>query len=237
MVQTPDGNIYAATGPGGQLFEIKPDGAAIEQAVLTTKENNLLEHDFRREPDTLYIGSDPNGLVHRFNRKTHDLFVVYDAGESEIEGASRWTARGICMLGRHSRAISLRRRRITPSRMILVGPSRGGGGGTPIQAEPPANPKPPAVPNPNPGEPNPIPDTPKKMMVMADDPADPGRSGNSRRRREHSGQSDSAESARFSERGQAANAKTLARPHQPTPLLRSPRQRGMRFTKSTPTDS
>src|SRR5438477_2689382 len=40
IIQTPDGMIYAATGPNGQLFEIKPDGSSSE--VFDSDENNLL---------------------------------------------------------------------------------------------------------------------------------------------------------------------------------------------------
>ncbi len=173
MVQTPDGNIYAATGPGGQLFEIKPDGS--HSAVLTTKENNLLSM-ISDGADTLYIGSDPNGLVYRFNRKTHDLFVIYDAGESEIS-ALALDGKGNLYVGTAQSSDQPAAAADNSESDDIGRPEGGGGGGTPIQAEPPANPKPPAVPNPNPGEPNPIPDTPKKMMIMADDPTDPGDPG------------------------------------------------------------
>ena len=81
MYVTPDGTIYAATGPNGQLFEVKADGK--HEAILDSNENNLLSltGDGR---DTLYAGSDPHGLVYRVNRKTKDVFVVHDADESEI---------------------------------------------------------------------------------------------------------------------------------------------------------
>src|SRR5882672_8818127 len=38
IVQTPDGNVYAATGPNGQLFEIRPDGSRSE--LFDSDENN-----------------------------------------------------------------------------------------------------------------------------------------------------------------------------------------------------
>jgi hypothetical protein len=165
MVQTPDGNIYAATGPTGQLFEIKPDGS--HTAILSTKENNLLSM-ISDGADTLYLGSDPNGLVYRFNRKTHDLFVLYDAGESEIS-ALALDAKGNLYVGT-AQASDQPASATDNSESDDIGRPEGGGGGVPIQAEPPKNPKPPAVPNPNPGEPPPIPDVPKKMMIMTDDP-------------------------------------------------------------------
>ena len=81
MVQTPDGMLYAATGPNGQLFEIKPDGS--KSVLLDSDENNLLSM-IGDGKDLLFVGTDPNGLVYRVNRKTKDVFVLYDAAESEI---------------------------------------------------------------------------------------------------------------------------------------------------------
>src|SRR5439155_15620080 len=40
MRQTPDGMIYAATGPNGQLFAISPDGK--HEEIFRSEENNLL---------------------------------------------------------------------------------------------------------------------------------------------------------------------------------------------------
>src|SRR3712207_7130410 len=49
-----------------QLYEVKPDGA--KRIVLDSDENNLtaLISDGR---DMLYVGTDPNGLLYRVNRK------------------------------------------------------------------------------------------------------------------------------------------------------------------------
>jgi len=77
--QTSDGNLYAATGPGGQLFEIKPDGT--HRVLLDTDENNLLSL-VSDGGDLLYVGTDPNGLVYRVNRKTGESFILYDAAEA-----------------------------------------------------------------------------------------------------------------------------------------------------------
>src|SRR3954469_18618320 len=81
LARTPDGMVYAATGPNGQLFEIKPDGS--KSVVFDSDENNLLSM-ISDGKDLLYVGTDPNGLVYRVNRKTKDIYVVHDAPESEI---------------------------------------------------------------------------------------------------------------------------------------------------------
>ena len=49
--QTPDGNLYAATGPHGQLWEIKPDGS--KRVVLDSDENNLTALVSRRQGHAL----------------------------------------------------------------------------------------------------------------------------------------------------------------------------------------
>ena len=81
MCQTPDGKIYAATGPNGQLFEVGEDGK--HEVVLDSEQNNLtcIASDGK---DLLYVGSDPDGLVYRVNRKSKDVFVMFDAPETEI---------------------------------------------------------------------------------------------------------------------------------------------------------
>ncbi len=76
-----DGTIYAATGPEGQLFEIAPGGES--RVVFHCPENNLLSLTGDGK-DTLYVGTDPHGLIYKVNRKTGEAFVLYDAGESEI---------------------------------------------------------------------------------------------------------------------------------------------------------
>jgi len=81
IVQTADGTIYAATGPTGKLYEIKPDGT--QKVLLDTNENNLTAV-ISNGKDLLYVGSDPNGLIYRVNRKTGESFVLYDAAEAEI---------------------------------------------------------------------------------------------------------------------------------------------------------
>ena len=92
MQQTPDGNIYAATGPNGQVFEIKPDGSHSE--LYKSSEDNITSM-ISDGKDLLYLGTDPDGLVIRLNRKTKEPFIVYNAGESEIT-ALALDDRGIC---------------------------------------------------------------------------------------------------------------------------------------------
>ena len=84
LATTPDGNIYAATGPAGQLFEIRPDGS--HNVLLESHENNLLSL-LSDGKDTLYAGSDPQGRIYRINRKTRESFVLYEADESEISAS------------------------------------------------------------------------------------------------------------------------------------------------------
>jgi WD40 repeat protein len=174
MALTPDGNLYAATGPNGKLFEIKPDGT--HKTILETDENNLLSM-ISDGKDTLYVGTDPNGLVYRVNRKTGESFVLYDAVESEVS-ALALDAKGNLYVGTAEAT-----EQATPATEEVtkekIGRPEGTAGGVPIQAEPPTNPQPPQVPNPNPGQPDPI---PKKLMILIDpkkmdDPdggADPG---------------------------------------------------------------
>lgn len=159
MVQTPDGNLYAATGPNGKLYEIKPDGSS--SVILATDENNLLSMTSDGK-DTLYVGTDPDGLVYRVNRKTHESFVLYDCAESDVS-ALVLDAKGNLYVG--TAEASEQPPAEEPVENEKIGRPEGGPGGVPIQAQPPANPQPPEVPNPNPGEPNPI---PKHLMILPD---------------------------------------------------------------------
>lgn len=86
LVQTPDGNVYAATGPNGQLFEIKSDGS--NSVLFDSDENNLLSL-ISDGGNMLFAGTDPNGLVYRINRQGKDVFVVYDAAEAEVSSLVR----------------------------------------------------------------------------------------------------------------------------------------------------
>ena len=152
LAQTADGNIYAATGPNGELFEIKPDGS--HETILKTDDNNFLSM-VSDGKDLLYLGSDPNGLVYRVNRKTRDSFVVYDASESEVS-ALALDAEGNLFVGTSESS----QQPTAPDDAATKdkqGRPEGGPGGVPIQAAPPPTPAPPTAPAPNPGQPNPIP--------------------------------------------------------------------------------
>jgi WD40 repeat protein len=155
LCRTPDGNTYAATGPTGKLFEIKPDGS--HRLVLNTGEANLLSIASDQK-DTLYVGTDPHGRVYRVNRKTGESFVVYNAAEAEV---------GALVLDRsgnlYAATSEAREDRFggppaeNPAAAQPHGRPEGGETGVPIPAPNPKQPAPPSLPNPNPGEPHPIP--------------------------------------------------------------------------------
>jgi hypothetical protein len=159
MVKTPDGALYLATGPNGELFELK-DGT--RTTILKTDDNNFMcmVSDGK---DLLYLGSDPNGLVYRVNRKTHESFVMYNAQETEISGLAL-DAKGDLYVGTSQASDQPQAPEDTGAK-DKAGRPEGGPGGVPIQSQPPTAPAPPVVPNPNP---DPIP----KLDVMFADPAD-----------------------------------------------------------------
>ena len=159
IVRTSDNHIYAATGPDGQLFEIKPDGG--HSMLLDTDENNLLSM-ISDGKDTLYIGTDPNGLVYRFNRKTKDVYIVHDAAESEITTLAM-DKKGNLYAGT-AEAMPQEGEGEPAGATEQIGRPEGGTSGAPIPTPPTGEPKPPEIPDPNPGEPDPI---PKKLMIMA----------------------------------------------------------------------
>jgi hypothetical protein len=150
--QTPDGNLYAATGPSGQLFEIKPNGS--HRVLLDTDENNLLSL-ITDGKDLLYVGTDPNGLVYRVNRRTGESFILYDAAEAEVS-ALALDARGNLYAGT-AEARDEQPAAAQAAGAEQVGRPEGGGTGLPIPSERPHEPEPPKVPDPTPGQPDPIP--------------------------------------------------------------------------------
>lgn len=152
MVVTDDGMIYAATGPTGQLIEIKPDGT--HRTLLTTGEQNIVSL-ISDGKDTLYAGTDPHGLVYRINRKTNESFVMYDAAEPEI------TALALDAKGNLFVAASEASEEPAPTAEPTSEPDHGrpevNTSGKPVPSIPPEAPTPPAKSEPTPGGPNPIP--------------------------------------------------------------------------------
>jgi hypothetical protein len=167
MTQTSDGMLYAAAGPNGQLFQISPDGS--NKVLFDSDENNLLCMTSDGK-DFLYIGTDPNGLVLRVNRKTGELFVVYDAPESEISAIVRDAHGNLFAATAETSEPTDQPGDNQTGDATQVGRPESETRGAPIPSQPPAAPKPPDVPNPAPGEPLPIPKqtvTPKSMMILA----------------------------------------------------------------------
>ena len=182
--QTADGNLYAATGPAGQLFEIKPDGS--HRVLLDTDENNLLSL-ITDGKDLLYVGTDPNGLVYRVNRRTGESFILYDAAEMEIS-ALALDARGNLYAGTAEARDEQQPAAAQPAGAEQVGRPEGGGAGLPIPSERPQDPQPPKVPDPTPGQPDPIPKavifpaerglvSPVMLTIAADPAPTPGAPG------------------------------------------------------------
>ncbi|MGD0771081.1 MAG: hypothetical protein ABSB42_23085 [Tepidisphaeraceae bacterium] len=166
LQETADGNIYAATGPNGQVFEIKPDGSHSE--LYKSSEDNVTSM-ISDGKDLLYLGTDPDGLVIRLNRKTKEAFIVYNAGETEItalalDGAGNlYAATG--QVSEHQTAQQPEAGERTAGRPEQPGSP------APIPSNPaPAPPQPPPIPNPNPGEPPPIPKGHGMRMSPADGP-------------------------------------------------------------------
>jgi hypothetical protein len=166
LQETGDGNIYAATGPNGQVFEIKPDGSHSE--LYKSSEDNLTSM-ISDGKDLLYLGTDPDGLVIRLNRKTKEPFIVYNAGETEItalalDGAGNlYAATG--QVSEHQTAQQ------PEAEEKASGRPEQPGSPAPIPSNPaPAPPQPPPLPNPNPGQPPPIPKGHAMRMAPANGP-------------------------------------------------------------------
>ena len=153
MVEAPDGMIYAATGPTGKLFEIKADGS--HKVLLDSGETNLLSL-ICDGGDLLYVGTDPHGLIYRVNRRSGESFVVYNAPESEV-GSLALDRQGNLYAATSEAREGVSGPMENPSAAEPHGRPEGGATGVPIPSQNPRQPKPPELPNPNPGEPNPIP--------------------------------------------------------------------------------
>ena len=151
--QTDDGHLYAATGPTGQLFEIKPDGSS--RVLLDADENNLLSL-VSDGKDLLYVGTDPNGLVFRVNRRSGESFILYDAAEAEVSTLAL-DARGNLYAGTAEARDDQPAAAPAAGASEAIGRPEGGGIGVPLPSERPNDPEPPTVPDPTPGQPEPIP--------------------------------------------------------------------------------
>ena len=84
IAEGPQGSLYAATGPGGQVFAIKATGEAdcIYQADKKLAKNIL---SLIRSPSgLLYAGTDETGLVLEINPQTKSSRILLDADEKEI---------------------------------------------------------------------------------------------------------------------------------------------------------
>ncbi len=143
----PDGNILLATGPTGKLIEVSPESKP--RVVLTSKQHNLT-HLMADKGDDVIIGTDPDALVLRVNVKTGEWFVLYDAGESEVAALAHDGEGNIYVAAALAAEVSGREQPPSAGRSRLS-PD------VPLRREPAAAPQPPALPNPSPGEPEPIP--------------------------------------------------------------------------------
>ncbi|HET6246937.1 MAG TPA: hypothetical protein VFE47_04495 [Tepidisphaeraceae bacterium] len=162
LAQTPDGNIYAATGPNGALYEIKPDGS--KRTILETNESNILSL-ISDGKDLLYLGTDPHGLVYRVNRKTGESFVLFNAAEAEVSALALDKAGNL-----YAGTAEAKEEPQTPQDNAQPaekgGRPEGGAIGVPIPADRPKEPTPPPPPNPNPGQPDPIPKSPAQQSEL-----------------------------------------------------------------------
>jgi hypothetical protein len=163
-----DGTLCAATGPQGKLYEIRPDGS--NSVLLSTDENNLLSLATDGK-DVVYVGTDPHGLVYRVNRKSKDVFVVHDAAESEIS-ALALASDGTLYAGTAEASDQQESAEIAAEATQAGRPEPAAT--TPLPTKPPADPEPPEIPDPNPGEPDPIPKKVSMLMFapLAEDDAD-----------------------------------------------------------------
>ncbi|HEV7297812.1 MAG TPA: hypothetical protein VGN72_00485 [Tepidisphaeraceae bacterium] len=142
-----DGTIYAATGPNGQLIAIAPDGTS--RVLFDSIESNLLSLAYDGK-QTLFAGSDPNGVVYRIDAASGKAFVLYDANETEIS-ALALDAAGTLYAGTAQPVEGA-----TDSEAIAeqTGRPEETTSGPPIVAAPAGDPAPP---DPNPGRPEPEP--------------------------------------------------------------------------------
>jgi hypothetical protein len=163
LTQTSDGEVYAATGPNGQVFQIHPDGSHVE--LYKSDENNITSM-ISDGKDLLYLGTDPDGLVIRLNRKTKEPFILYNAAESEITALSLDDSGNLYAATGEAGDREDQPAPAAPDNKETAGRPEGDTSVTPIPSNPtPKPPQPPELPNPNPGEPKPIPKQPQAHLL------------------------------------------------------------------------
>lgn len=165
ILPRPDGSILLGTGPTGKLIEVSPDGKSC--VVFKSEQHNLM-HLMADKGDDIVVGTEPEALVLRVNVKTGDWFVLYDAGESEVAAMARDAEGGVYVAVALAAEVAAREQPPTAGRSRLS-PD------IPLHREPPAVPQPPALPNPTPGEPEPIPKKAvpaQRLRVLDVDPQD-----------------------------------------------------------------
>lgn len=159
----PDGTVYAATGPNGQLIAIAPDGKS--KVLFDSTESNLLTLAYDGK-GTLFAGSDPNGIVYKIDAATGKAFVLYDAEETEIS-ALALDAAGNLYAGTGGETADSGEAEASTEQ---TGRPEDATGGVPITAAPTGDPTPP---DPNPGRPEPEPRAAKAVQDMPGE-AEPG---------------------------------------------------------------
>lgn len=161
VVCADDGTVYVASGPEGNLYEIKPDGHS--RVLFHSTQANVLSLALSKD-GTLYAGASPRGLIYRVDRKTGDGFILYNAPQTDITALAVDDKGNLyACTGAESETAEQEEGR-APGRAEPTPSAE-----TPIRAEPPATPKPPELPKPNPGEPEPIPkdqpDEPRQLVT------------------------------------------------------------------------
>jgi hypothetical protein len=170
LAEAPDGMIYAATGPNGQLFAIHPDGR--HEQIYKSDETNLtaLISDGK---DLLYVGTDPDGLVVRINRQTNESFILYNATEEEIaalamdQQGNLYAATGQVPAQDQAQQPAENTQKEESSGRPETTPAAQ----PPLPSQPPTPPKPPSPAPPNPGQPPPLPKGHAMLLNVGDESA------------------------------------------------------------------
>ena len=83
MARDNEGNIYAATGANGEIYQVAPNGRTSSKIASLSTTRNVLSLAMAG-PDRLVFGTDGNGLIGAIHTKTGRLRILYDAGERSI---------------------------------------------------------------------------------------------------------------------------------------------------------